>query len=284
MRKLIHFLSAYKHWLLLLVLQTLSLSLFLNEGLYRQGLRLYLYSYLTGGLGKTMTEGYSYLGLRGENERLLMRNAELEAELLSLRRSMALQEAEGAKAQLPDGQGDAIPAITARVVNKVGRLGDTYYLIDKGSADDLRVDMPVLSSAGIVGVVAETSEHYALVIPVVNPKLKLSCTIASKGIQGQLSSQGLGRATILGNIPLHAEVSPGDTILTSGHSYLFPEGIMVGVVEDSSTDGVAGEEAGFGTYRVSLATNFETLSYVYIRLMPSMEELKALEATITASE
>lgn len=256
-----------------------ALSFLFNQGLYRQGLRLYAQNQIVGRLNETMTQAYSYMNLRGDNERLLLEKAALEHELASLRRRVEDAVAqEELPATLLSHEGDTYHYLPARIVSQTALLGDTYYLINKGTSSGLKVDMPVMSQQGVVGIVAEVGREYAVVIPIINSKLRLSCAIQGKGYQGQLNAQGRGRPAVLGGVPLHADIAKGDTIVTSGFSYIFPEGAMVGIVEGADSLGVVtGADAAFGTYQVALSTDFERLRYVYVILHEPPQEMVKLE-------
>ncbi|MDE5927522.1 MAG: rod shape-determining protein MreC, partial [Duncaniella sp.] len=66
---------------------------------------------------------------------------------------------------------------------------------------------------------------------------------------------------------------PGDTIVTSGYSSAFPEGVPVGTVVSSSRD----MEDNFYTLRVKLFTDFSTLSTVRVIRDNMREELATVE-------
>ena len=75
---------------------------------------------------------------------------------------------------------------------------------------------------------------------------------------------------ILEEIPFHVEIFPGDTIVTSGYSSIFPEGIMVGTVRY-----IEALEGNFYTIRVNLAVDFKNLFYVnVIRNLLRAEQLE----------
>lgn len=282
MNRLIHFIINHRHWFILFFLEVVALSFLFNQGLYRQGLRLYAQNQIVGRINETMTQVYSYMGLRGENERLLLEKASLEYELASLRRSVEDAVAHNSlPAQVLSSEDHPDDYVPARIVTQTALLGDNYYLINRGSSSGIKVDMPVMSQYGVVGIIAEVGREYAVVIPITNSKLRLSCVVQRKGYQGQLNAQGRGQSIVLGGVPLHADIAKGDTIVTSGFSYIFPEGAMVGVVhEPDSLVGSSGADRAFGTYRISLATDFERLRYVYVILREPSAEMVQLEQSV----
>ena len=146
--------------------------------------------------------------------------------------------------------------------------------------------MGVMSASGVVGAVMAVSDHYALVIPVLNPKIRLACTLLGQEVSGTLTASSSPNANeaILSNVPPHAHPQIGDTITTSGYSYLFPEGMMVGTIADSVPARVKGSAGTFANYPVHLATDFQGLRYVYVIREKPTHEVRALEDSIRPNE
>lgn len=286
MQKLWSFIVEKKHWFLLLILLAFSLSLFLNDSMYRRGLSLYARSYLSGYINEAMTYGYSYINLAERNQVLLAENARLEQELITIRRRIADAQAnQSLPTFLPlDSTGIAPTFVTARIVNMRNEQGEAYYIINRGSRQGIKVDMPVMSSTGVMGTIMEVSNNYSIIIPITNPRMKLSTMVRGKEYKGEVFSLGYNRPTLLGGVPLQAAISKGDTVVTSGYSYIFPEGLMVGRVEEKDTRGVTGAASAFGTFRLKLATDFDKLKYVYVLLTPHTAEAKMLEQTLIEEE
>jgi hypothetical protein len=176
--------------------------------------------------------------------------------------------------------------IIARVVNRISPQGDIYYTINKGRRDGVEPDMGVMSASGVVGAVMTVSDHYSLVIPVLNPKIRLSCTLLGQEVSGTLTATSNPNANhaMLSNVPPHAQPHLGDTITTSGYSYLFPEGMMVGTVSDTIPVRVKGSAGTFANYQVRLATDFQSLRYVYIIREKPAREVRALEDSISSKD
>ncbi|MCF0214181.1 MAG: rod shape-determining protein MreC, partial [Muribaculaceae bacterium] len=72
---------------------------------------------------------------------------------------------------------------------------------------------------------------------------------------------------------------PGDTIVTSGYSSAFPEGVPVGTVIAASDEA----DENFYKLRIKLFTDFSTLSTVRVVADNLAEELKEIEQDIQAS-
>jgi rod shape-determining protein MreC len=111
------------------------------------------------------------------------------------------------------------------------------------------------------------------VLPIINTQTNLSCRFAKNDYIGTLQWDGKdSRFALLTDIAAHMVVNPGDTIITSGLSPVFPEGIPVGIVENS----VLKEGDSYYTIRVRLHTNFKRLKYVEIVQNAHQSELEEL--------
>ena len=289
MDKLLEFLQKYRHWFVFLILETIALVTYLSGSLYSRSLGWYATSAVFGRVNELMTEGWSYVGLRPRNEELLRENARLRTAYTLLARQMQDAEAHGVLPRLHAT--DSLPidpsaVIIARVVNRVTHTGEVYYTINKGRRDGIETDMGVMSASGVVGAVMAVSDHYALVIPVLNPKIRLACTLLGQEVSGTLTASSSPNANeaILSNVPPHAHPQIGDTITTSGYSYLFPEGMMVGTIADSVPARLKGSAGTFANYPVHLSTDFQGLRYVYVIREKPTHEVRALEDSISPNE
>ena len=289
MDKLLEFLHKYRHWFVFLILETIALVTYLSGSLYSRSLSWYATSAVFGRVNELMTEGWSYVGLRPRNEELLRENARLRTAYTLLARQMQDAEAHGLLPRLHAT--DSLPidpsaVIIARVVNRVTHTNEVYYTINKGRRDGIETDMGVMSASGVVGAVMAVSDHYALVIPVLNPKIRLACTLLGQEVSGTLTASSSPNANeaILSNVPPHAHPKIGDTITTSGYSYLFPEGMMVGTIADSVPARVKGSAGTFANYPVHLSTDFQGLRYVYVIREKPTHEVRALEDSIRPNE
>ena len=289
MDKLLEFLHKYRHWFVFLILETIALVTYLSGSLYSRSLGWYATSAVFGRVNELMTEGWSYVGLRPRNEELLRENARLRTAYTLLARQMQDAEAHGVLPRLHAT--DSLPidpsaVIIARVVNRVTHTSEVYYTINKGHRDGIETDMGVMSASGVVGAVMAVSDHYALVIPVLNPKIRLACTLLGQEVSGTLTASSSPNANeaILSNVPPHAHPKIGDTITTSGYSYLFPEGMMVGTIADSVPARVKGSAGTFANYPVHLSTDFQGLRYVYVIREKPTHEVRALEDSIRPNE
>jgi rod shape-determining protein MreC len=139
---------------------------------------------------------------------------------------------------------------------------------------DLLVDgVAVISSDGVVGVIAGVSQNFATVIPILNRNFRVGSKIARNDYFGILEWEGPDPDNArLKEIPLHVEVKRGDEIVTSGFSSIFPPGYKVGRVESFRVT-----EGNFYDINVRLSVNFRNLNHIYVVGNIFREEQQELE-------
>lgn len=166
--------------------------------------------------------------------------------------------------------------IPAKVVNASVNLKHNIFTINAGSLDSVEVDMAVVSPQGIVGVVKSVSQHYAMVLPLINVEYSVSSKLFKSNYFGSLLWDANNyRVATLESIEQHVDVQIGDTVVTSGFGAIFPEGVLVGTVREV----LPGEEGVFHVISVDLSTDFRKLSYVYVLRNPQQSERLTLEET-----
>lgn len=168
--------------------------------------------------------------------------------------------------------------IHARVIYNQIASANNYILLDRGSNDGIKEDMAVVSARGIVGVIMNVSTHFSRVIPVLNSEYHPSCIIKNTRFFGSLFWDGKDPRYInLSRLPVHSSYTIGDTIVTSGYSASFPEGVFVGVVEDVFKR----KNEEYNSLKVRLFTDFSTLNEVFIIQNPLREEQIKIEKGIS---
>jgi rod shape-determining protein MreC len=152
---------------------------------------------------------------------------------------------------------------------------ENLMTIDKGRADGVEPDMGVACGNGVVGVVYLVSDHYAVVIPVLNASSsRISCAIRGRGYFGYLRWYGEDPAVAyVEDVPRHARFKLGDWIVTSGFSSIFPSGVLVGKIEQAynSRDGLSYK------LKVRLSTDFSCVRDVCVISDKGIAERAALQ-------
>jgi rod shape-determining protein MreC len=264
MRRLLDFLVGKRHWFVFLLLEAVSFTCIYRNNPYQQSVMLSTANVMTANVVSLTGSVTSYLNLRDKNKALIERNGQLEIELLRLQKQVDAMIADTtsfrgyishAERQFP------YEVIMAKVVNNSVMYLSKYITIDKGRKDGIEPDMGVASEDGVVGIVSTVSDHYSVVIPLLNPKFRLSCKVLGSSYFGSMSWDGRStRYAKLDELPRHVEFMEGDTIVTSGFSAIFPEGIMVGKVASFERQ----RDDNFYSLSVRLTTDFHRLNTVMV--------------------
>lgn len=277
MRNLLNFLVKYNYWFLFILLEVASFVLLFRFNRYQQSVYLTSANGVAGAIYGVAGSVSSYFHLKTVNADLLERNVWLERKVEVLEKAFAEQGPDSVMLHSLENLVSAKYEVYRATVikNSLNRV-DNYLTLDKGSVDSIRPEMGVVDANGVVGIVYKTSPHYSLVISLLNSKSNLSCKISGSGYFGYLHWEGTdAQYAYLRDLPRHAEFSVGDTVVTSGYSAVFPEGVMVGTVDEmtDSHDGLS--------YRVKvkLATDFGKVTQVCIISRAGQEEQKSLEET-----
>lgn len=275
MRNLINFFIKYSPLFVFLFYVVVSCILLFQFNPYQH------YVYLTSAnrVSATVYDGVSnvtsYFYLRDINEDLQSRNAQLEMEVVNLKNKV--------RDYATRLYADSVPApeavadydfIMANVISNSISKPLNYITINKGTIDGIKPEMGVVDQNGVVGIVNVVGQHSARIISLLNPHLRLSCKVKGSDYFGSLVWDGNDPAeAILEEMPRHVKFKKGDTIVTSGYSSVFPEGIPVGTIEAQKKE----YNDNFYSLRIRLFTDFGKLSTVRAIKNNLKDELKALE-------
>lgn len=217
----------------------------------------------------------SYFNLHDINEDLNRRNAVLEKEVINLReRLQSYAELVYKDTMRVDSGIDHFDFIVAHVINNSVSRPYNYLTVNKGRLDGVRPELGVIDQNGVVGIVSVTSDHSARVISLLNPDFRLSCKIKGSDHFGSLVWNGNDPTrALLEELPRHTVFHPGDTVVTSGYSAVFPPGLPVGVILDDNRE----HNENFFTLDVRLFADFTTLSNVQIVVNNYGDELAEVE-------
>ena len=278
MKNLLAFIARYYHWLMLLILEVASGVLLFKNNSYQSSVWFTSANAVVGKIYEWDASVRSFFSLARVNEELTLRNFYLERQVTQLRRLYGDLTADTTILERQELEFlSRYELVPAKVVSNSVNKSDNLITIDKGSNDGVEKDMGVACGNGVVGVVYLVSNHYSVVIPVLNvPSSRISCAIRGRGYFGYLQWYG-GDPTVayVEDIPRHARFKRGDWVETSGYSSIFPQGVLVGKIEKiyNSNDGLS--------YRlkVRLSTDFACLRDVYVISDKGVgEQLQLLEA------
>ncbi|MDO4335073.1 MAG: rod shape-determining protein MreC [Bacteroidales bacterium] len=275
MRNLLNFLIKYSTWFVFTFYVLISCILLVRSSQNHHF--LYLSSANAAGelVYGTVSEISEYFNLLSVNRRLQESNAKLQNEVLNLRNELAqykvlLQDTAASAWNI-----DRFGYIGASVINNSTRHPRNYFTIDRGSADGVRPGMGVIDQSGIIGIVDITGRHTSRAISVLNQSQRFSAKIKDTPYIGSLAWHG-GDPTVayLEEVPRHARYHLGDTVVSSGFSTTFPEGIDIGTIIGR----VKTHDDTFYVLKIRLASNFKALGSVRIIKDQLKHELDSIQS------
>ena len=139
--------------------------------------------------------------------------------------------------------------------------------IDRGQRDGVAVNMPVLTTEGLVGRIDQVGLTTSQVLLIGDP----NCQVSAVVVTGNARAHGVVTSSSLNLLDptlvdftymdRQSPIKPGDRVSTSGLGGYFPAEILVGHV-------VATNSVDFGLYteaRVKLAANLKNLEMVWVK-------------------
>ncbi len=272
MRNLIRFILKYYFFILFVLLEILAVSLVVQHNRYHKAYFMNMKHAIEGNLSEKFQNLKDYLSLREQNKRLVEENNRLYNRLANSG-NLSLENKNTTGDSLYMGQYTYIPAL---VINNSTNKQYNYITLNKGRLQGIKEEMAVVSAEGVVGVVKKVSDNFSSVISVLNRQFNINAKIKKNGYFGPLTWNGKNyRQAVLDQIPYHVKLAIGDTIVTSGYSAIYPEGILIGVISDFEMKG-----GNFYEITVDLSTNFKSLSQVQVINNFKKEEQTTLENSV----
>ena len=227
MKNLLEFLHKYHQWFLFVLFEALSMVLLFQFNNYQGSVWFTTANALAGKVYEWDAAVESFFTMSRNNEQLTKRNFYQERQLNQLRR--LYQEATPTTDPKELAELEKISQyklIPAKVVTSELHKKNNLMTINAGRADGVEPGMGVACGQGVVGVTFLSSDHYTVVIPVLNStSSRISCTIRNRGYFGVLRwyGQEAGYAYVE-DIPRHARFKRGEWVETNGYSSIFPAG------------------------------------------------------------
>ena len=137
------------------------------------------------------------------------------------------------------------------------------FTVDKGSMAGIKVNSPVITDEGLVGIVSHVGPTYSVVTTILDPKINVGAynsRTQSTGVVGGDASLFSDGKTKLRLLPRDTALLSGDVIETSGIGGMFPAGILIGTV-----DSIKAENSGVSMYaEISPIVDVQKVSNVMI--------------------
>lgn len=251
------FLARNSHVIVFVLLEAVAILLIVQNSIYQRSHIVRWGNAVAGVWHKGVSGVTGYFGLKAENEHLAAENAMLRAQMAS----SYITYSDSVFTVNDTVYKQRYSYVDARVIKNSYNKSKNYMMINKGSAQGVKMDMAVISPQGIVGVIVGCTRNFSTVMPVLHADSRNSVKLKRTNSTGSLIWEGgdFRYATVV-DIPNTYKLHKNDTIVTSGLANDFPEGIAVGYIEDFESY----QGSGFYKIRIRLATDFNKLNHVYI--------------------
>ncbi len=271
MQQIIFFFIRNKNFLLFLLLFAVSTALTINSHSYHKSKFVTSANFLSGGVYSVKSGITDYFDLETQNEILTKENERLRAIIANM-------EVEETSTTLLDTNYNFI---SAKVINNSYGRSKNHLTLNKGENDSLKVDMGVISSQGVVGIINAVSNNYASVQSVLNTNSSVVAKFKKSDHFGYLDwDTQQANVVQLTEIPRLAPVAIGDTIVTHGRSTIFPEGVLIGTVSNFERN----PDEDYYAIDVTLFTDMTSVKHVYVISHRDAGEIKQLEKEVEDAE
>lgn len=198
-------------------------------------------------IAQPFRDAYDYVdslaNARSENKRLKAENQALRAK--DLHRAAQAAQLPSVLQLLHFVEGQAFPSgfddVNTAVISPSGGPFAHSIAVEAGSANGVRLDSPVVSGVGLVGIVSSVFPHTAKVTLLTDPDTFVYALDLKTGVRGVVHT-GPGGTLILDQVGKQNKVKAGDRLVTAGtrsakYPDLYPYGIPIGTVSSvNATD------------------------------------------------
>ena len=270
MRNLIYLIIRFSAIVTFVILECVCFYLIVNYNKSQKEIWAHSSNLFTGHINKRLQNVYSFFDLQATNDSLLLENARLLETIINYRIGSEDNSFQNFETSDSLVQYRLIPA---RVCSKTLHLRDNYISLCKGREDGIEPGMGVVFEQGVVGIVKTVSSKYATVLLMLNSQSRISGKVKTKEYSGTLFWASSDPNVLnMRNIPKHAEIAIGDTIVTSGYSVAFPPEIPIGKIKNFDLEG------GGNDYSINVQLDYDlsSVDYVYVINFEDREEKSEL--------
>jgi rod shape-determining protein MreC len=232
---------------------------------------------ITGFFGSGANAIRSYFNLRRENEKLQHEISVLRGQLAKDQYNNQVST-DTLQRVIDSTRIQVYRYIEATVVNNSVDRPKNYLTLNRGSRHGVKLNMGVITTDGVLGVVRFVSEHYCVVMSILHTDSRVSAQIrgVDKGFYGSLVWNGKDpRFMQLVDIPKHNKISSKDDVVeTTGFSTYYPPGVAIGKVFYHSIPPGSSNHL----IQVKLYTNMTNVRYAQIVVNEHADEINQLEA------
>lgn len=270
MRNLIAFLWKNSFFFLFLILEAMAIFLLVNNNYYQRRVVVNSTTDIAGHILEAYDDVVSYFALKDANREL----AEENTMYRNMQPDAFIRTDTGRFYRDDTLYNRQYRYIAAKVISNSLNRRNNYLKLNKGRIHGLEPDMAVIAPNGVVGQVIEVSDNFSSVMSVLNSQSRISAKLKKSNQVGSLYWGGEDyRMGKLVDIPSHVQLETGDTVVTSGYSFIYPEGRLIGFVKDFSI------EPGDNFFKIDVrfSVDYNNIHHVYVIKNLFRDELMELE-------
>lgn len=276
MRKLIQFLVRFSDTFLFIALMIFAVYLIAKYNAYQKSVVISSSNQYVSSVMEVNSKLLDFFSQNSENIRLSEENVKLQNEVVRLKNLLEAAKTDTTELSYKITADREIDYIEAKVISNSTNKSLNYLTLNKGKLNGIYPDMGVINSDGVIGIVSKVTDHYASVISILNTKLQINSKFLHSEYSGPIVWDGIdSRYVKLNDIARHVKFALGDTLVSSGFTRAFPEGILIGTIDNFNIL----ESDPYYNIKVKLAADFRSVSYVKVIRMKYAPEQKILEST-----
>ncbi len=277
MRRLFLLLHQYRVTLVFVGLELVCTWLIVTQNIFLSASFFNSSNQTVAGILTSSNSISNYFSLAEVNDDLSQQNALLQKRLRAYEQSLYRLDTRLLTDSDLIGQYDYL---SAKIINNSTRNVHNHITINIGKKQGMTQGLGVVNQRGIVGKIASVSDNYSVISSLLNADLMVSSMIKRTGQLGTTNWSGkdANQANLL-YIPRHVKPLLGDTIITSGYNAIYPEGVLIGTIEDI----ILTDEANFYEIVVNLANDYGALSHVFVIKNNLKIEQQSTEAIVTGA-
>lgn len=303
MNRLFLFFKKIYLFIIFIILEMLAFNIYQDSSVYTRGQLYNISNHFMIEVHTVISDVKEYFRLKEENGLLARQNAELEFRLAAMEAvNMRLVRGEvidtltdtliidtmlqdtlsfrsDTTVTLVDVSIKKDRYIAARVVNNSVDRRRNFITLDRGEADSIKVNFPVVSNNVVVGYIVAVSRNYSVAVSVLNTEFRSSGTLSRDSSLCSVYWTGDSPDEIeFSGISRYSAIQVGDTILTTGFSSYFTSGKLIGTVKEFEVK----DQMYYGG-KLKLFITYNKLRYVEIIYPDNLDERFELEDSVNNS-
>jgi rod shape-determining protein MreC len=272
MLNLFVFLRKHYFYFLFAFLEVFALILLVNQNDFQKSQLFSVSNRFTGGINNLFSNITEYFSLRKTNEVLVEELARLHSRI---------PEAFYVTDKNVFYKKDSIVMLeykylSAKVISNSTNKRNNFLMINKGSRHGIVNHMGVVIGNTVVGQVVAVTPHFSWIMSLLHKDSRISGKFLKNDQLVNIEWNGASyRTGQVKEIPKHIKMVVGDTIITSGNSDIFPEGLLIGTISGFT---IAADD-NFNHGEIRFTTDFNSLGYVEVVIDLMRQEKEQLKSS-----